>query len=105
MGYVGAETIPEFQEKARFMRITSAGFARATSTTSRSPARARTIIRRGREGVSDRTSLAASATGVGGRFGMASSSISELSGSADGPSVESINVGNRNLCRIYDVGL
>jgi IMP dehydrogenase len=25
MGYVGAETIPEFQEKARFMRITSAG--------------------------------------------------------------------------------
>ena len=25
MGYVGAETIPEFQQKARFMRITSAG--------------------------------------------------------------------------------
>jgi IMP dehydrogenase len=25
MGYVGAETIPEFQRKARFMRITSAG--------------------------------------------------------------------------------
>jgi IMP dehydrogenase len=25
MGYVGAETIPEFQHKARFMRITSAG--------------------------------------------------------------------------------
>ena len=25
MGYVGAETIPEFQEKAQFMRITSAG--------------------------------------------------------------------------------
>jgi IMP dehydrogenase len=25
MGYVGAETIPEFQDKARFMRITSAG--------------------------------------------------------------------------------
>ena len=25
MGYVGAETIPEFQCKARFMRITSAG--------------------------------------------------------------------------------
>ena len=25
MGYVGAETIREFQEKARFMRITSAG--------------------------------------------------------------------------------
>ena len=24
MGYVGAETIPEFQAKARFMRITSA---------------------------------------------------------------------------------
>ena len=50
MGYVGAETIPEFQEKARFMRITSAGFARATSTTSPSPARARTTIRQGREG-------------------------------------------------------
>ena len=28
MGYVGAETIPEFQQKARFMRITSAGLAR-----------------------------------------------------------------------------
>ena len=27
MGYVGAETIPEFQQKARFMRITSAGLA------------------------------------------------------------------------------
>jgi hypothetical protein len=26
MGYVGAETIPEFQQKARFIRITSAGF-------------------------------------------------------------------------------
>jgi IMP dehydrogenase len=25
MGYVGAEAIPEFQQKARFMRITSAG--------------------------------------------------------------------------------
>ena len=25
MGYVGAQTIPEFQEKARFMRITGAG--------------------------------------------------------------------------------
>ena len=25
MGYVGAETIPEFQRKARFMRITGAG--------------------------------------------------------------------------------
>jgi IMP dehydrogenase/GMP reductase len=25
MGYVGAETIPEFQQKARFMRITGAG--------------------------------------------------------------------------------
>jgi IMP dehydrogenase len=25
MGYVGAQTIPEFQEKARFMRIPSAG--------------------------------------------------------------------------------
>ena len=50
MGYVGAETIPEFQHKARFMRITSAGFAKATSTTWRSPARARTIIHRGCEG-------------------------------------------------------
>ena len=50
MGYVGAETIPEFQKKARFMRITGAGCARATSTTSRSPARARTIIRQGRDG-------------------------------------------------------
>ena len=49
MGYVGAETIPEFQEKARFMRITAPGCARATSTTSRSPARARTITRQGRE--------------------------------------------------------
>jgi IMP dehydrogenase len=25
MGYVGAQTISEFQKKARFMRITSAG--------------------------------------------------------------------------------
>ena len=25
MGYVGAATIPEFQRKARFMRITNAG--------------------------------------------------------------------------------
>ena len=25
MGYVGAATIPEFQKKARFMRITGAG--------------------------------------------------------------------------------
>ena len=25
MGYVGAETIPEFQRKARFTRISSAG--------------------------------------------------------------------------------
>ena len=25
MGYVGAATIPEFQAKARFMRITNAG--------------------------------------------------------------------------------
>ena len=59
MGYVGAETIPEFQEKARFMRITSAGFARATSTTSPSPAKARTIIRQGREGgVSPRSGVA-----------------------------------------------
>ena len=50
MGYVGAETIPEFQKKARFMRITGAGCARAMSTTSRSRARARTIIRQGRDG-------------------------------------------------------
>ena len=33
MGYVGAADLAEFRDKARFMRISSAGFARATPTT------------------------------------------------------------------------
>ena len=50
MGYVEAETIPEFQEKARQCCSPAPDFAKATSTTSPSPA-ARTISQRqGREG-------------------------------------------------------
>jgi IMP dehydrogenase len=33
MGYVGAATIPEARRKAKFVRITGAGCARAMSTT------------------------------------------------------------------------
>ena len=48
MGYTGSTTIAELQKRAKFVRITNAGSgARATSTTSRSPAR-RPIIRRAR---------------------------------------------------------
>ena len=50
MGYVGAETLAEFHDKAEFMRISGAGCARATCTTSPSRARARTITHQGREG-------------------------------------------------------
>ena len=44
MGYVGAANVAEFQAKAKFARISSAALrVKPSSTTSRSPARARTI--------------------------------------------------------------
>ena len=46
MGYVGAETIPEFQRRRASCASPAPDFAKATCTTSPSPARARTIIRR-----------------------------------------------------------
>jgi IMP dehydrogenase len=50
MGYVGAETIPAFQQKARFIRITSAGFREshvhdvAIARESPNPSRARGAV-------------------------------------------------------------
>ena len=47
MGYVGAETIASSRTRRASCASPAQGFARATSTTSRSPAKARTITRQG----------------------------------------------------------
>jgi hypothetical protein len=43
MGYTGSATLKHLREHSEFIRISGAGFAKATCTMCRSPARRRTI--------------------------------------------------------------